>query len=110
MSAVINLRSIRHMKTLSNYAASSGYPVTLNHNDEAKTIEVFLPNGESILCVSVSTLPRNRSHFVNTDAIRHPATLMEVQTDMAHCWFIWQESALHGQFHTREDALQFIAA
>jgi hypothetical protein len=96
------------MKTLSNYAASSGFPVTLNHNDEAKTIEVFLPNGESILCVSVSTLPRNRSHFVTPDAIRNPATLMEVQTD--HYWFIWQESALHGPFHTKENALQFIAA
>jgi hypothetical protein len=98
------------MKTLLNYAATSGFPVTLNHNDEAKTIEAFLPNGESLLCVSVRTMPRNRSHFATPDAIRNPATIMEVKTDVAHCWFVWQENALHGQFHTEHDALQFIAA
>lgn len=105
-----NLAGNKHMKTLINYAASVGLPVTLNHNDEAKTIEAFLPNGESLLCVSVSTLSRNRGMFVSPDAIRHPAALMEVKTDVAHCWFVWQDNALHGQFHTKEDALQFIAA
>lgn len=35
---------------------------------------------------------------------------MEVKTDMAHCWFVWLNNALHGQFHQESDALQFIAA
>lgn len=96
------------LKVLAQYARTSGNPVTLHHNDEAQTIEVLLPNGESLLCASVTTKPRNRSMFVTPDAIRNPATLMEVKTDMAHCWFVWQDNSLHGQFHTEKDALQFI--
>lgn len=97
------------LKTLFEMAKTSNNPVTFVHRDKERTSEVILPNGESILCVSVRTLPRNRSMIVTLDSIRHPATLMEVKTDVAHCWFVWLENALHGQFSTEQEALQFIA-
>jgi len=98
------------LKELFKLAKDSGHPVIFHHRDKDKTIEAILPNGESLLCASIRTLPRNRSMFVTPDAIRAPATLMEVKADMAHCWFVWQENALHGQFRTEANALQFIAA
>lgn len=98
------------LKEMFRLAKVSGHPVIFHHRDKNRTIEAILPNGESLLCVSITTKPRNLSMVVTPDAFRNPATLMEVKNEIAHCWFVWQDNALHGQFHAEKDALQFIQA
>jgi hypothetical protein len=88
-------------------ARTSGFPVPLKRRN---AIELFFPNGESMLCASVRTLPRNHSTLVTPDAVRAPGMLIEIHTDIAHCWFAWIEGALHGQFHDVDSAVQFLSA
>ena len=93
---------------LREIAATSGQPVTLRHKTGA--IEAFLPNGETLLCAEVATIPRNKSHFVATGAARYPGTLFKVSNNLCTAWYVWMDSALHGQYHSESDAIDAIAA
>ncbi len=88
-------------------AKQIGHPVTLRNQ---QTITVFLPTGYLMTVQEVREIPRNRSFFVTPDAIKSPGMLMQRTNDMCVVWFAWFDGALHGQFHTEQDAMNAMLA
>jgi hypothetical protein len=97
------------IQTIRESVKASGHPQTMRGHFEQNRdqLEVFLPSGESMLCQSVRTIPRNLSMFVTPDALRSPAALIQCST--APVWFLWMDAALHGQFHDEQSAIEAAA-
>lgn len=88
-------------EALYQMAKNGNFPVALR---EGKMTFLYLPTGECMHVDECFCIDRNLGFFVTSDAVRTSAMVMRRTNDMCSVWWVWMDGALHGQFHSEQEA------